>query len=362
MRSIPLCLRGGPFAIFIKILYLAIAISIGGIFQALHVPAGWLLGALVTGMVFGLYIKKLYFPSSLFKVSLAIIGANIGFMVIPEQFLTYHYLILPFFITILLTLTGGILLGKFMLKFSNVHPNTAFFCCLPGGASEVIALSKDYGADEQIVAAFHTTRITLFVLTIPLVVGLQSRVVPQVSGGSSLGQGLFALVCLLLIGLVALWIASKVPLPGISLLFAILFGFLAHQFVFTSLEIPKFATGVAQALMGAIVGIRFDRQTYKEFRRIGKVSLLTLFLYFLMSIGVATVFFLLTPLNFQASLLGVVPAGAAEMASTATALDIEPMMVATLQMLRVLILFALLPLLIKLFSKPVRSEAMMKGN
>mgnify|MGYP001943971357 FL=1 len=336
----------------------------GAIFYQLHVPAGWLLGALVTGMVFGLYIKKLYFPDSLFKVALAIIGANIGFMVDPEQFLTYHYLILPFFLTLLLTLTGGILLGKFMFKFSNVHPNTAFFCCLPGGASEVIALSKEFGADQHIVAAFHTTRITLFVLTIPIVVGLHTRVVPSVtdSATSSLIAGFVALVCLAGIGLFALWIAQKIPLPGISLLMAILFGFLAHQFVFPTFVVPKFATGIAQALMGAIVGIRFDRETYKEFKRIGKVSIVTLMFYFLMSFGVAGVFFLLTPLDFFASLLGVVPAGAAEMASTAAALDIEPMMVATLQMLRVLILFALLPLLIKWFSKPATSEQGVKSD
>ncbi len=327
----------------------------GSIFAMLHVPAGWLLGSLITGIVYGLYIKKLYFPDSLFKISLAIIGANIGFMVMPEQFLTYHYLLIPFIITIILTLTGGILLGKFMQKYSSVHPNTAFFCCLPGGASEVIALSKEFGADQHIVAAFHTTRITLFVLTVPIVVGLNARVVPNTGQfGTNIGQGIFALICLFGIGFAALWIAQKIPLPGISLLMAILFGFLAHQFIFPTLEIPKFATGIAQALMGAIVGIRFDRETYKEFKRIGKVSIATLTLYFLMSFGLATVFYFLTPLEFFASLLSVVPAGAAEMASTATALDIEPMMVATLQMLRVLVLFALLPVLIKWFSKPAK--------
>ncbi|WP_269799276.1 AbrB family transcriptional regulator [Bacillus sp. FJAT-45037] len=46
----------------------------------------------------------------------------------------------------------------------------------------------------------------------------------------------------------------------------------------------------------------------------------------------------------------MVPAGAKEMTSTATALQIEPTMVATLQMTRVLVLFMLLPFLIKWFT------------
>lgn len=339
-----------------KILYLILAFIVGSLFARWHIPAGWLLGALLTGIVYSLFVKKLYFSDSLFKISLAIIGANIGFMVIPKQFLTYQFLLIPFLITIVLTLTGGILLGKFMQKYSNVHPNTSFFCCLPGGASEVIAISKDYGADQNIVAAFHTTRITLFVLTIPIVVGLNSVVInPTEQASIGFGEVLFSLLILAGIGIVSIWLAKKIPLPGVSLLVAIIVGFLAHQWLVPSLEIPKFATGMAQALMGAIVGIRFDRETYNEFKRIGKVSMMTLFLYFMMSFGLAAVFFLLTPLDFFTSLLSVVPAGAGEMASTATALDIEPMMVATLQMLRVLILYATLPFLIKWFSKPAQS-------
>ncbi|WP_088104489.1 AbrB family transcriptional regulator [Halalkalibacter urbisdiaboli] len=340
-----------------KIVYLAIAIGMGAVFSWLHIPAGWLLGSLLTGMVAALFIKKLFFPDSLFKISLAIIGGNIGFMVIPEQFLTYHTLLGPFLLTLIITLISSLLLGRMMKKFSTLNHNTAFFCCLPGGASEVIALSKEYGADQRIVAAFHTTRITLFVLLVPFIVGIQTPNTGTVSTPIQWGANLSALVALPFIVFLTIYFGTRVRFPGSALFFAIALGFTAHQWIIPSSEMPLFVTGMAQALMGAIIGMRFDKETFAELRRIGAISALTLALYFCMSFGLASIFFVLTPTPFFTSLLSIVPAGAAEMASTATALKIEPTMVATLQMIRVLALFLTLPFLIHLFAKPLKNVA-----
>ncbi|ADC49518.1 hypothetical protein BpOF4_07300 [Alkalihalophilus pseudofirmus OF4] len=341
-----------------KATFLIIAALVGAAFSYLNVPAGWLLGSLVTGIVSAFYIKKLFFSDSLFKVSLALIGGNIGFMVVPEQFLTYHMLIGPFLITLILTIVGGILLGRFLLKYTGMHPNTAFFCCMPGGASEVIALSKEYGADQRLVAAFHTTRITLFVFIIPFIVGLSHPVVNSglSANGVSLTSGSTAIAALIVIVIMTLWLGARVRFPGSALFFAIALGFSVHQWVIPTSEMPFFVTGLAQALMGAIIGMRFDRETFQEIKRVGGASALTLALYFLMSFGLAAIFFFLTPINYSTSLLSIVPAGAAEMASTATMLAIEPTMVATLQMLRVLALFLVLPFLIKWFAEKPKTN------
>ncbi len=338
-----------------------VALLVGAVFAYFHVPAGWLLGSLLTGIFTAFYVKKLIFSDGLFKISLAVIGCNIGFMVIPSHFLVYKALIGPFFLTLILTIGCSLLLRKFMLTYSNLHPNTAFFCCLPGGASEVIALSKDYGADQQIVAAFHTSRITLFVLFIPFIVGIYTPVVsdsslsaptPDAMGGS------VAVFTLFVVMVLTMKLAPYIRFPGASLFLSIGLGFVAHQWIVPFADMPSIVTGIAQGFMGAIIGIRFDRETFSRLRQVGLVSFLTLLLYMGMSFILAFIFYLLTPLEFFTSLLGIVPAGAAEMASTATALQVEPTLVATLQMLRVLTLFLLLPFLIKWFTKPVHYKNM----
>src|SRR6478735_240305 len=158
-----------------KLLFFTTSFLIGWLFQWAGLPAGWLLGALLTGMAWSFFIDKLIFRSELFTLSLALVGVVIGFMVVPEEVWAYRTLLPAFLLSLVLTLIGGIALGKLFGRWTKLEGNTAFFCCLPGGASEVIALSERYQADQRIVAAFHTARITLFVFSVPLIVGVGSR-------------------------------------------------------------------------------------------------------------------------------------------------------------------------------------------
>ncbi|TSB45017.1 AbrB family transcriptional regulator [Alkalicoccobacillus porphyridii] len=330
----------------------------GWVFNALQVPAGWLLGALIFGIVCSFAIKKIIFSRSYFSFVLAIIGTNIGFTVILERFVTYGGLIIPLLISIFITIFLGMLLGKYFQKWSGLNANTAFFCCLPGGASEVIAVSEQYGADQRIVAAFHTTRITLFVMIIPLIAGLFSN------GRSDLTISQPALsitgwiVVILTVGVVALLsmqLGGRIPFPGAIIFVSIGLGFAAHTWVIPQYSMPSLIPGIAQGLMGAVLGMRFDRETLSELLRIGKVSALAMLLYFVGSLSLAALFFFVTSISFSESMLGIVPAGAAEMAATALSLQLDSTLVATLQMLRVLSLFVALPFLIKWFAKPVES-------
>ena len=341
-------------------MYLVSAILVGALFQAIHVPAGWLLGALVCGIIWSFSSGKIVFSKRYFSIILAVVGTNIGFTVVLERFVTYKELIIPLLISILLTIIFGLILGRMFQKWSGLDENTAFFCCLPGGASEVIAVSEEYGADQRIVAAFHTTRITLFVLVIPFLAGVisdgRNDLPIQTPNISAIGF-ISVLLCVIVVALLSARIGGYIPFPGAIIFISIGLGFAAHTFVLPDATMPSVIPGLAQALMGAILGMRFDRETLSELLRIGKVSALTLVIYFGASIILASLFFSITSTSFSESMLGIVPAGAAEMAATALSLNLDSTLVATLQMLRVLCLFAALPFLIKWFAKkPVRSE------
>lgn len=341
-----------------KLLFFTTSFLIGWFFQWVGLPAGWLLGALLTGMVWSFFIDKLIFRSELFTLSLALVGVVIGFMVVPEEVWAYRTLLPAFLLSLVLTLIGGIALGKLFGRWTKLEGNTAFFCCLPGGASEVIALSERYQADQRIVAAFHTARITLFVFSVPLIVGVGSRAnaVPMIEKPQGLWAdgGLIGLAFGLAI--LVFFLSRFLSFPGAPMFVAILFGFTAHQLVVPDYAMPNVVMGMAQVLIGSLIGMRFDRKTVKELKRIGGASALTLLLYVLMSIGLALIFFVLSPLSFYTTLLAIVPAGAAEMASTAATLQLDATVVATLQMLRVLGLFLALPFLLKWFAKkPIKS-------
>ncbi|MFB4213623.1 AbrB family transcriptional regulator [Shouchella sp. JSM 1781072] len=336
-----------------KLLFFATSFIIGWLFQLAGLPAGWLLGALMTGMFWSFFIKKLIFRSELFTLSLALVGIVIGFMVVPEEVWAYRTLLPAFLLSLFLTLVGGITLGKLFGKWTKLEGNTAFFCCLPGGASEVIALSDRYEADQRIVAAFHTARITLFVFAVPLIVGLGSdasnAAIVEAEQSFLADTGLVILAVFL--AFLVFFVSRFLSFPGAPMFVAIILGFAIHQFVVPNYSMPNLVMGMAQVLIGSLIGMRFDRKTLKELKRIGGASAVTLGLYVLMSVGLALIFFLLSPLPFYTTLLAIVPAGAAEMASTAATLQLDATVVATLQMLRVLGLFLALPFLVRWFAK-----------
>ncbi len=333
------------------LLYFLITFLAGALFIYLHIPAGWLLGSLISGILFNFLLKELELPNSLFKIALAIIGTNIGFMMTPDLFQYLAVYFIPLAITLILTVICGILMALLLRKYSSLDAKTAFFCCLPGGASEVIALSKEYGADERIVAAFHSARIMLIVLTIPFFVGIFHQGTSMITTiepnnitvpFTTWGVFLFVLI-------VAVFLSKKIKVPGGGLLIAIVLGFILSTLLLEVTIMPSFVTGGSQAFIGALIASKFDRASLRQLKNIGGISVKILFLYFIMCLGTAVLFYLLTPLQLSTSILGTVPGGAPEMSSTAIALNIEPTLVASLQMIRVILLYILLPFLVKWF-------------
>lgn len=61
-----------------KIVYLLGAAAVGGLLSWLHMPAGWLIGALLTGAYYRLRIGDLRFHPLVFLFAFALIGVNIG--------------------------------------------------------------------------------------------------------------------------------------------------------------------------------------------------------------------------------------------------------------------------------------------
>ncbi|WLR60995.1 AbrB family transcriptional regulator [Guptibacillus hwajinpoensis] len=104
--------------------------------------------------------------------------------------------------------------------------------------------------------------------------------------------------------------------------------------------------GIGMAMLGVIIGTRFDRSSLVEIKNIGWTSAGILLAFFFLTFVVTFVFYLMTPLDFITSLLAIVPAGAPQMSSVAASLQLDASIVAAMQVIRLLVLVLIIPMLV----------------
>lgn len=335
-----------------KVVFLFASLLTGWIFSLLQIPAGWLIGALWCGIFARLFFKEMPFSSSLIKVAQVLIGIGIGLMIKVEFFPTLIHYFFPFLLSISLMIMSGLLLGIIFNKLSGLDTITAFFCCIPGGATEVIAVSNEYGANEKIVAAFHSTRIIFIVSIVPFLLSFfvkNSYATERTINSIPIQpMDLFSI----LVGVViSISLAFKIKIPAGALVFSIVMGFLISVLSDGAIQSPWIISGIGQAWIGGIIGLRYDKETIVSIAKIGWSAVLVLFLYLIIGIGIALLFFVITPLDVGSSILAIIPAGAVEMTSIALFLHLDATIVAFMQVSRLIIMFLTMPKIIKILVK-----------
>lgn len=354
------------------LLYLLAAAAAGALFTWLQIPAGWLIGALLVGAFYRLKIGELSLPPYVFPFALSLIGANIGLTMKISMFTQVASYFVPLIISLIAILLGSWLLSRLLARYSTLDPKTALFCCVPGGASVMLALSQEYGADQRIVAAFQSARVMVVVLAIPVLAGVVASITGAGGGShaaahaaSAAHEGTlffpgFRFLCVLAVMALALGLARVLKIPAAQFLYAMLLAFLLNQFVVHIGALPNIVTGLGQVLLGANIGLRFDRDALKQLKKIGWLSASILGLFLVLTFAISLIFFWMTPLDYVTSMLSMSPGGAPQMSSTATVLHLDASIVASVQLIRLLIIFLLLPVVIPFLMKKyygVRKES-----
>ncbi len=331
-----------------------IAFGVGYLFDLMNIPAGWLLGAMLVGVYYRLMINEISYPNLLFDLSLAVIGVSIGISIKVSMFKEVASYLFPLAVSLVILLVASWILGKVLGRYSNLDAKTALFCCLPAGASVMMALSREYKANMGMVAAFQTVRIMMLVATIPIVAGFMTSYLKtkevESSGLSKTVEGaapmwLAAIFYIVLVA-VTLVLAKKWRIPIAPFLYSIVLGSVFHAFIQPLPSMPNLGVGLGMAMLGVIIGVRFDRKSLSDIKQIGWTSLWILVSFFILTFVVTYVFYLMTPLDFITSLLAIVPAGAPQMASVAASLDLDGSVVAAMQVIRLLILILFIPMLV----------------
>ncbi|WP_309543698.1 AbrB family transcriptional regulator [Corynebacterium renale] len=151
-----------------------LSIALGALLAWAHVPAAWILGAIVVSGVVALTTgRDMHVARPVYAASRAVIGVIAGIPVVGITWGQVGSFIIPGLCIALLTTAFG-LAGGYVLARSDrtIDANTGVLSMLPGGASMMPVLASELGADYRYVSLVQYLRLLIVSVTLPLVAGL----------------------------------------------------------------------------------------------------------------------------------------------------------------------------------------------
>lgn len=262
-------------------------------------------------------------------------------------------------VMLILSILLAMLSGYVLWRFSKTDMMTSFVGTAPGGLSAMPSIAQEVGANTAIVSLVQMMRVLLVVLSIPFLVILiytkQDRTASAAAETISSATTDFRLAPVLwtVILILAAWGACKaakfLKFPAPWLLGSMLGVAIVHVggAAVTGHDMTAWwlsqANHVSQVFLGATIGSKMYKSMFAGVTRIIIVG-------FVSSVGLIAAMFLsavivseLTGISLITSVLAFAPGGIAEMATTSVTLHADSTFVVAVQVIRVILVIALLP-------------------
>ncbi|MGF7860700.1 oxidoreductase [Klebsiella pneumoniae] len=243
---------------------LLLSVLFSSLLLRIHLPAALLLGPLIAGLILSLRGVKLSIPRPCYLVAQAIVGCMIARAINPSVFgvlFNNWALVLAILLT---TLAISGLTGWLLVRYSALPGATGAWGSSPGGASAMVVMAQEYGADVRLVALMQYLRV-LFV------VGAAALVVRYALGNEAqeMTQDIVWFPSLtlnfpftLLLTAVACWLGMRLRIPSGAMLLPMLLGALAQGGGWLMLELPEWLLAMAYAVLGWTVGLQFNKAIF----------------------------------------------------------------------------------------------------
>lgn len=332
------------------------AVVLAGIPVALGVtglglPAGWLVGPMVVALLAATTgWATVEVPLFLWRGAQAVIGVAIGATFTPSSLAVLASdwgAVAASVVTVLgLSLGAGWALGR----LGGVTPATAALGTLPGGASGMVAMSEDLGADIRLVAFMQYLRLLLTVLSVTLVATLlpagpeAPRALASLNLRAPTPGGLAATAALALIGAL---LGPRLHLPAGALVFPLLVAALLGAFGVGVRPWPSPALDAAYAVVGLRVGGRFDRESLRLARRIAPAVFGFVAALMAACAALGALITAVSDIDPLTAYLATAPGGMDSVAIVALDTGANTSIVLGIQLARVLVVILVGPMLIK---------------
>jgi membrane AbrB-like protein len=155
--------------------YLGLGLLGGLLGTKLKIPAGALIGAMLTIIFFKMFMKVHWdMPRSFTFILQVLTGILVGASFQPELIPAMKKIAIPVMISCVVLLGTGVILAIVFTRLGLVDIGTAYLGTSPGAMSILTVLAFESQAQPMLVVCFHFIRVVFVILTAPLIFKLLS--------------------------------------------------------------------------------------------------------------------------------------------------------------------------------------------
>ena len=325
----------------------------GWIFDQWRMPLAWMIGAMIFTTTAALAGAPLKGSRRLRTVVIPVLGVMLGSAFTPDAMSGAGRWIPSLAVMIVFVVIVATCVGLFFYRAMGFGAVTSYFSATPGGLATMVVIGGDMGGDERTISLTHSVRVLLTVLVIPFWFRWFQGYEP--GGLAALGSVMdiapLDAVVLLACAVVGYPVARLLRVPSAHLLGPMLLSAAIHLAGVSAAKPPVEIVNLAQLVIGAGIGARFvGVSVFAVFRVLAAAIASTLFM---LTLAAVTAIALegLTGMPFRALWLAFAPGGLAEMTLISLAMSIDPAMVSTHHLLRVMFMVLAAPVVFTVLQK-----------
>jgi uncharacterized protein len=343
---------------------IAAGVVAGGLLlDAVGLPSSYLFAALLVGLAIALARPgELAVPNDVFRGAQAVAGVSLGAYLESDALRALASSWLAVSLVSLATLGLSLLCGAVLARTTPLDPPTAALGMIAGGASGIVGMSGELGADDRLVAFMQYLRVLVVVLLTP--VGIAVFFGGEHGGGGQIpgADGTFgdALAWPLTAGLAAVGAVAGVRArvtAGVLLVPMLLTGVLVLTGVLGDFAVPPLLSQTAFSLIGLRVGLSFTMSTVRLLGRLTLPVLGTIAFLLVSCFGLAAILAATTPATLLDAYLATTPGGLYAVLAVAFGAGANTTFIVAVQTLRVIAMVLLAPLAVRVMLGRRRAPA-----
>lgn len=339
---------------------LVISASLAILLHAAELPAALLLGPMLCAIAAGVAGASVRVPRLGFVGAQAIVGCLIARSITGEIVASIVQDWPAMVLAAASTILAGGLVGWALGRWGTLPETAAAWGTSPGGASAMVAMAEEFGADPRLVAFMQYARVVCVVVFASLVARLLFGVEPQAVApttaqtSADLANHGVALSATLAVAVGGAWLGTVLRIPAGGLLGPMLIGSALHATGVLDLVLPEPLLAAAYAVIGWYIGLRFTRETLGHVVRAIPQVLLASFATILLAGLSAWALVILRHTDPLTAFLATSPGGIDSVAIIAVGSKVDISFVMALQTLRVLLVLLTGPALARVIAKRSR--------